>query len=142
MKNIKEKYQAQATTCPQPLLLQALELCNKADLQYKNSKNQRLLVEITLMQLCGMDETNESPSTEKKTFIVKSQPEKKTTINNPNSTTNFVSSEIKEELKPKTLPNEEKVLKSVVNLKEKSTRKRTISIDLNNLKMKKKKDQK
>ena len=77
MKNIKEKYQVQATTCPQPLLLQALELCNKADLQYKNSKNQRLLVEITLMQLCGLDETNESFSTEKKTFIVKSQPEKK-----------------------------------------------------------------
>ena len=138
--NIKEKYQVQATTCPQPLLLKALELCNNADLQYKNSKNQRLLVEITLMQLCGMDETNESFSTEKKTFIVKSQPEKKkATINNPNSTTNFVSSEIKEELKLKTLPNEEKVLKSVVNLKEKSTRKRTISIDINSLKEEEKK---
>ena len=64
-KNIKEKYQAQATACTQPLLLQALELCNKADLQYKVSKNQRLLVEITLMQLCGLDRTNEIPSLKK-----------------------------------------------------------------------------
>ena len=69
-RNIKEKYQAQANSCPQPLLLKALDFCNKADLQYKNSKNQRLLVEITLIQLCGLEVTKESPSSEKKTFIV------------------------------------------------------------------------
>ena len=73
-KNIKEKYQAQATA-RQPLLLQALELCNKADLQYKVSKNQRLPVEITLMQLCGLDRTNEIPSGEN--FVIKPQPLKR-----------------------------------------------------------------
>ena len=124
-KNIKEKYQVQATTCSQPLLLQALELCNKADLQYKNSKNQRLLVELTLMQLCGLDGTNEKPSAEKKTFIVKSQPLKEVSKTIPENTTTFLSAEIKKE--------EPKVLKSVVSLKERPTRKRTISIDLNNL---------
>ena len=64
-KNIKDKYQVQANAYPQSLL-QALELCNKADLQYKNSKNQRLLVEITLMQLCGLNNTIKESSIEKK----------------------------------------------------------------------------
>ena len=94
-KNIKEKYQAQATACPQSFLLQALELCNKADLQYKNSKNQRLLVEITLMQLCGLNGTKEIPSTEKKTFVVKSQPAKEATKTSPENTTTSLSVEIK-----------------------------------------------
>ena len=133
-KNIKEKYQAQSTNCPQPLLLQALELCNKADLQYKNSKNQRLLVEITLMQLCGLKGASETSSTEKKTFIVKSQPIKEVTKTTMASTTTSLSLETKkEEPKPTPPSAEEKVLKSVVSLKERPNRKRTISIDLKNL---------
>ena len=132
-KNIKEKYQAQATACTQPLLLQALELCNKADLQYKVSKNQRLLVEITLMQLCGLDRTNEIPSGEKKTFVIKPQPLKETKKTTQKSTANSISAEVKkEEPKPTPPSNEDKVLKSVVGLKERPTKKRTISIDLNN----------
>ena len=132
-KNIKEKYQAQATACTQPLLLQALELCNKADLQYKVSKNQRLLVEITLMQLCGLDRTNEIPSGEKKTFVIKPQPLKKTKKTTQKSTANSISAEVKkEEPKPTPPSTEDKVLKSVVGLKERPTKKRTISIDLNN----------
>ena len=132
-KNIKEKYQAQATACTQPLLLQALELCNKADLQYKVSKNQRLLVEITLMQLCGLNRTNEIPSGEKKTFVIKPQPLKKTKKTTQKSTTNSISIETKkEEHKPTPPSTEDKVLKSVVGLKERPTKKRTISIDLNN----------
>ena len=132
-KNIKEKYQAQATACTQPLLLQALELCNKADLQYKVSKNQRLLVEITLMQLCGLDRTNEIPSGEKKTFVIKPQPLKKTKKTTQKSTANSISAEVKkEEPKPTPQSTEDKVLKSVVGLKERPTKKRTISIDLNN----------
>ena len=133
-KNIKEKYQVQSTACPQPLLLQALELCNKADLQYKNSKNQRLLVEITLMQLCGLDGTYETPSAEKKTFVVNSQPAKEATKASSENKTTSVSVEIKKEEPKSTPPSpEEKVLKSVVSLKERPARKRTISIDLNNL---------
>ncbi len=133
-KNIKDKYQAQSTTCPQPLLLQSLELCNKADLQYKNSKNQRLLVEITLMQLCGLDGTYVTPSAEKKTFVVKSQSANEAIETNPENTNTSLSIEIKKE-EPKPIPtsNEDKVLKSVVGLKERPARKRTISIDLNNL---------
>ena len=132
--NIKEKYQKQSSTCPQALLLQALELCNKADLNYKNTKNQRLHVEITLMQLCGLDGYEETSSTEKKTFIVKSLPAKEDTKTTNENTITSLSTEIKkEEYKPTPPTNEEKVLKSVVSLKERPTRKRTISIDLNHL---------
>lgn len=133
-KSIKEKYQSQSIACPQPLLLESLELCNKADLQYKNSKNQRLLVEITLMQLCGLNGTNEISSSEKKTFVVKSQPTKKTKTTNSESTTYSSAIVIKKEEPKLALPStEEKVLKSVVSLKERPTRKRTLSIDPNNL---------
>ena len=132
-KNIKKKYQDQATSCSQPLLLQAIELCNKADLQYKVSKNQRLLVEITLMQLCGLDITIESSSGEKKNFLIKPQTPKETKKITSKSTYDSLSLEVKKE-EPKQTPPlfDDKVLKSVVGLKERPTKKRTISIDLDN----------
>ena len=141
-KTIKEKYQTQATACPQPILLQALELCNKADLQYKNSKNQRLLVEITLMQLCGLDGT-QTQSAEKKTFVVKSQSKTQAITPIQTNTTPSPSAETKKEIaKAIDASPEEKVLKSVVSLKERSNRKRTISIDLNSLDKKEEKVEK
>ena len=66
--SIKNRYLEQSKEWEQQYLLKSLELCNKVDLNYRMSKNQRLLVEITLMQICGIKGTNES--TEKKTFVV------------------------------------------------------------------------
>ena len=132
-KNIKDKYQVQANACPQSLLLQALELCNKADLQYKNSKNQRLLVEITLMQLCGLNNTNKESSIEKKTFVVKSQLPKEVINTSSENKTNSSSIETRqEEHKSIAHSAKDKVLKSIISLKERPTKKRTISIDLDN----------
>jgi len=54
--NIKEKYRKQAEILTGPALLMALRITAKCDIQYKASKNQRLLVEITLMQLCSINE--------------------------------------------------------------------------------------
>ena len=45
---LKQRYLEQSQTWNQQYLLKALELCNKVDLNYRMSKNQRLLVEITL----------------------------------------------------------------------------------------------
>jgi len=67
--SIKQRYLEQSQSWLQQHLLKALELCNKVDLNYRMSKNQRLLVEITLMQICGVKEDN--ASVEKKTFVVK-----------------------------------------------------------------------
>jgi len=52
---IKEKYVAQAKSSNTSQLISFLNITNKADTQYKLSKNQRLLVEIMLMQLCSID---------------------------------------------------------------------------------------
>ena len=65
----KQRYLEQSQSWQQQYLLKSLELCNNVDLNYKKSKNQRLLVEITLMQICGVKEDN--TSVEKKTFVVK-----------------------------------------------------------------------
>ena len=67
--SIKQRYLEQSQSWQQQHLLKALELCNKVDLNYRMSKNQRLLVEITLMQICGVKEDN--TPVEKKTFVVK-----------------------------------------------------------------------
>jgi DNA polymerase-3 subunit gamma/tau len=54
---IAEKYKMQSQKAPLPLLINALEMFSKCDVQYKASRNQRLLVELTLMQACSLDET-------------------------------------------------------------------------------------
>ena len=48
--SIRERYQMQAQQCPLPFLYKAMKLCNDCDLNYRASKNKRLLVEITLIQ--------------------------------------------------------------------------------------------
>ncbi|MHB1148034.1 MAG: DNA polymerase III subunit gamma/tau [Lutibacter sp.] len=52
--NAKKKYLSQAEKCDLKFLLQGIELANDCDLKYKSSKNQRLLVELTLMQLASV----------------------------------------------------------------------------------------
>ena len=49
----KEKYLKQSNKTSQEFLLKGIELANECDLNYKNSKNQRLLVELCLMQLAS-----------------------------------------------------------------------------------------
>ena len=49
--SIRERYQAQAQKCPLPFLYRAMKLCNDCDLNYRVSKNKRLLAELTLIQL-------------------------------------------------------------------------------------------
>ncbi|NMM49543.1 DNA polymerase III subunit gamma/tau [Marinigracilibium pacificum] len=51
---VKEKYNEQAQAVSQSFILSALNLCNQADIQYKSSKNQRLLIELTLMKLANL----------------------------------------------------------------------------------------
>ena len=50
----KKKYLTQATKAPIPFLLQAIEKANQCDLNYKISKNQRLLVELSLLQIASI----------------------------------------------------------------------------------------
>ena len=48
---LRDRYREQTSQCSIAQLLQALELCNQCDLQYRESNNKRLLVEMLLLQL-------------------------------------------------------------------------------------------
>lgn len=50
--NIKQKYLEQCRQTELSFLLTALNLANSCDLNYKNSKNQRLQVELALIKMC------------------------------------------------------------------------------------------
>ena len=51
----QQLYGQQAHKCQSDFLLKAIEIANDCDLKYKVSQNQRLLVELTLMQLCSIN---------------------------------------------------------------------------------------
>lgn len=48
--SIRDRYQTQAQKCDTKFLYRAMKLCNDCDLNYRASKNKRLLVELTLIQ--------------------------------------------------------------------------------------------
>ena len=51
----QQLYGQQAHKCHSDFLLKAIEIANDCDLKYKVSQNQRLLVELCLMQLCSIN---------------------------------------------------------------------------------------
>ena len=52
--SIRQRYQEQAQKCPLSFLYRAMKLCNECDLNYRISKNKRLLVELTLIQVAQL----------------------------------------------------------------------------------------
>lgn len=50
--SVRDKYKKQAEECSMGFLFRALKLSNECSLQYNQSKNKRLLVELCLIQLC------------------------------------------------------------------------------------------
>ncbi|MDQ3192933.1 MAG: hypothetical protein M3Q58_15200, partial [Bacteroidota bacterium] len=70
--NIREKYKTQAGKCQQQFLLDALNVANTYDQQFKTSKIQRLTVELALMNLCSVT-PGSSLAAEKKNDLIKIQ---------------------------------------------------------------------
>jgi DNA polymerase III subunit gamma/tau len=66
--NLKPKYAEQAGKSPLPFLLKALAIISKTDVNYKSAKNQRLLVEMALMQMAYLN-TASPAEAEKKNEI-------------------------------------------------------------------------
>ncbi|RIV30800.1 DNA polymerase III subunit gamma/tau [Flagellimonas lutimaris] len=52
--DVKQQYQDQSKKASKEFLLKAIDMANDCDLKYKTSKNQRLLVELTLMKLASI----------------------------------------------------------------------------------------
>ncbi len=57
---MRERYKNQAAKCSPKFLYRALKICNDCDLNYRISKNKRLLVELTLIQAAQADEDDDS----------------------------------------------------------------------------------
>lgn len=58
----RQKYEEQAKKCPTAFLYQALKLLNQCDINYRQSSNKRLLVEITLIQIAQITQPDDTPA--------------------------------------------------------------------------------
>jgi DNA polymerase-3 subunit gamma/tau len=54
--SLAERYSEQAEQCSPGFLLQALSINNNCDINYRNSNNKRLHLEIALMQICALQQ--------------------------------------------------------------------------------------
>lgn len=72
--SIRERYKAMAKLCPEGLLFKAIELANTCDLNYRTSRNKRLLIELTLIQLCQLTRPAESADKKKATIESLNEP--------------------------------------------------------------------
>jgi DNA polymerase III subunit gamma/tau len=52
--NIRDRYKKQALNCSVEFLLKALDATAKCDVNYKTANNKRLLLELSLMQMCNI----------------------------------------------------------------------------------------
>jgi len=59
--DIGERYKIQAQQCSPEFLFQALKLSNDCDIDFRQSKNKRLLVELTLIRLCQLTAEKKKP---------------------------------------------------------------------------------
>jgi len=96
---VKQRYLEEAPKFETGNLVTALEILGKADLDYKISRNQRLLVEVLLLRLCALF----SGSAEKKNFndeleLAPAKPNSK-----QDNAPNLPIPEIKESASPKTV---------------------------------------
>ncbi len=69
--SIRERYKTQAQKCEQKFLYKAMKLCNDCDLNYRQSKNKRLLVELTLIQLAQITSEEDDISNGRSPKVIK-----------------------------------------------------------------------
>jgi DNA polymerase-3 subunit gamma/tau len=85
--SIRERYVAMAKKCSNLFLYQAIEISNECGLNYRFSKNKRLLLELMLIRLCQLSKPEGTPAaiTEKKRPLEpieeKKKEEQKSTVN-------------------------------------------------------------
>lgn len=68
--SIRERYKEMAKRCSDQLLFKAIELANTCDLNYRASRNKKLLLELTLIQLCQLNSVGQSVVEDKKKGLI------------------------------------------------------------------------
>ena len=56
----RQRFQQQAQNCPTSFLYKALEIANRCDVNYRNSSNKRLLVELTLIEIAQITQPDDA----------------------------------------------------------------------------------
>ena len=60
---LQQRYLSQSKLCSVDFLLSSLNICSDVDVNYKNSSNQRLLVELMLLRIFSVNETDHKKKT-------------------------------------------------------------------------------
>jgi len=68
----RQRYEQQAQKAPLPFLYGALRLMNQCDINYRQSSNKRLLVELTLIEIAQLTQPDEGPANGRKPRRLKS----------------------------------------------------------------------
>jgi DNA polymerase III subunit gamma/tau len=69
--SLRDRYANQAAQCPADFLLKALNISNQCDLNYSRSNNKRLLIEISLLQICGIMNQSAPAANQSQTALAK-----------------------------------------------------------------------
>ncbi|MDR0231565.1 MAG: DNA polymerase III subunit gamma/tau [Dysgonamonadaceae bacterium] len=83
---VKDKYLNFAARCDNKFLYKAIELSNTCDLNYRASRNKRLLSELLLIQLCQLNSPEENDEEDKKKTVIKSIAADTTVFEQPKTT--------------------------------------------------------
>lgn len=118
--NVKEMYLKQAKMASTGFLKTAISLANTCDLSYKNSQNQRLLVELCLLELASLTSTEEKKSPVERVVLA---PESVTRNSETPllSTTKPIESKTEEQKKAKEDSTEKYKKENVENVKTEDT---------------------
>ncbi|MBT5859073.1 MAG: DNA polymerase III subunit gamma/tau, partial [Flavobacteriales bacterium] len=144
---LKTKYLEQSANCDLSFLIKALRMCNKCDVEYRASKNQRLLIELTLLKMSTIGQLDSEKKNEiQQIAIPKKKIENKTEesseINTPRiedkkdevkvvSEDITINKEEKQEEKSKdSEPPKKKIRKNRISLTEMMEDKKEDKIDL------------
>ena len=101
----RQRYKEQAAKCPALFLYKALKLMNQCDINYRQSSNKRLLVELTLIQVAQITQEEDTPVAGRSPKRLKSLFQRTQTQQVPqNETAKQVA--VAEPVVPKTEPTE------------------------------------
>lgn len=119
--NIKQKYLEQCKQTELSFLLTALNLANQCDLSYKNSKNQRLQVELALIKMCHIRSVinlAQNPISNSNKATDPDQDKKKTSVESKDQSlkTNAESTETKARVENQGLSVEKQEPREAVNI--------------------------
>ncbi|VBB45116.1 DNA polymerase III, tau subunit [uncultured Paludibacter sp.] len=96
---IGERYKQQALSCPIPFIFSALNISNECDLNYRISKNKRLLVELALIKMCQITHPIKVEE--------QSVPQLKTVQPTPNQSTKTEEKPVEEKKNPEIIEKKE-----------------------------------